>query len=119
MSGEPIDLRARTKELALRILRLSAELPRTMAGQVIGKQVLRSGTAVGANYHEAYRGRSHAEFTAKCGDALREIEETSYRLELLADSGVMKRDRLEPLRHECDELIAIFVSIVKKAKERR
>lgn len=119
MTGEPVDLRVRTKALALRIIRLSAELPRTMAGQVIGKQVLRSGTSVGANYREAFRARSHAEFISKCGDALREIDETGYWLELLEESGVVKQGKLESLRHECDELIAIFVAIVKKAKERR
>lgn len=119
MTGEPIELRVRTKQFALRIVRLSNELPRTSAGQVLGKQVLRSGTSVGANYREAFRGRSHAEFTAKCGDALREIEETGYWLELLAESGLVKSQKLEPLRHECDELIAIFVAIVKKAKERQ
>jgi four helix bundle protein len=72
------DLPARTKDFALQIIRLFSALPKTTAAQVIGKQLLRSGTSVGANYREAYRGRSKPEFIAKCGDSLRELEETSY-----------------------------------------
>ena len=72
--------------------------------QVLGKQVLRSGTSIGANYHEAYRGRSKAEFIAKCGDCLREIEETAYWLELLVDAGILSAQKMQPLRSECDEL---------------
>ena len=71
------DLAVRTKSFALRIIRLFSALPKTTEAQVIGKQVLRSGTSVGANYREAYRGRSKAEFVSKCGDCLREIEEWS------------------------------------------
>jgi 23S rRNA-intervening sequence protein len=71
------DLRQSTKEFALQIIRLFSELPKTTEAQVLGKQVLRSGTSVGANYREAYRARSRAEFIAKCGDSLRELEERS------------------------------------------
>ena len=81
------DLAVRTKSFALRIIRLFSALPKTTEAQVIGKQVLRSGTSVGANYREAYRGRSKAEFVSKCGDCLREIEEDErYWLDLLAGS---------------------------------
>ena len=83
---------------------------------MLGKQVLRSGTSVGANYREAFRARSRAEFVSKCGDCLREIEETSYWLELLVESGVVSEAKLAELRNECDELTAIFVSIVKSSK---
>ncbi len=79
-------------------------------------EVLRSGTSIGANYREAFRGRSKAEFIAKCGDSLRELEETGYWLELLLDSGMVSAEKLLPLRQECDELTAIFVTIIKKSK---
>jgi four helix bundle protein len=79
--------------------------------------LLRSGTSVGANYREAYRGRSKAEFIAKCGDSLRELEETAYWLELLLEAGIVSSERLAALRQECDELIAIFVTILKRSKE--
>lgn len=116
MKGEN-DLRERTKEFALRIVRLFGSLPKTTEAQVLGKQLLRSGTSVGANYREAHRGRSKPEFIAKCGDSLRELEESAYWLELLVDSGVMSSDKLQPLRTECDELTAIFVTIIKRARD--
>lgn len=83
---------------------------------MLGKQLLRSGTSIGANYREAFRARSKAEFVAKCGDSLREIEESAYWLELLVDSEIVDAKKLAPLRAECDELAAIFVTIVKRAK---
>ena len=111
------DLRGRTKAFALRIVRMFTALPKTTEAQVLGKQVLRSGTSVGANYHEAYRGRSRAEFIAKAGDCLKELEETAYWLELLEEGGIVEAARLKDLKQETDELIAIFVTIIKKAKE--
>jgi len=116
MQKEEKDLRLRTKEFALRIIRMFGALPKTTEAQILGKQVLRSGTSVGANYREAYRSRSKAEFIAKAGDCLREIEETAYWLELLVEGGIIPAEKLAPLRQETDELIAIFVTIVKKAK---
>jgi four helix bundle protein len=92
-------------------------LPKTTEAQVLGKQVLRSGTSVGANYREAYRARSRAEFISKCGDSLRELEETAYWLELLVDGKIVPADRLAAVRQECDELIAIFVTILKSSKD--
>jgi four helix bundle protein len=77
------DLRERTKQFGLRVVRMFSRLPKTTEAQVLGKQILRSGTSVGANYREAYRARSKSEFIAKCGDSLREFEETAYWLELL------------------------------------
>jgi four helix bundle protein len=111
------DLRERTKRFALRIIQMFSTLPKTAEAQVLGKQVLRSGTSIGANYREAYRGRSKAEFIAKCGDCLREIEETAYWLELLVEAGIAAPDKLAPLRQEIDELTAIFVTILKHSKE--
>ena len=116
MQKEEKDLRDRTKAFALRIVRMFSALPKTTEAQVLGKQVLRSRTSIGANYREAYRGRSKAEFIAKCGDCLPEIEETAYWLELLVESGVVSPEKLAPLRQECDELTAIFVTILKRAK---
>jgi len=110
------DLIERTKRYALRVIRLFASLPKAGEAQVLGKQLLRSGTSVGANYREAHRGRSRAEFVAKCGDSLREIEESAYWLELLEESGIVPATKLKDLRNETHELTAIFVTIVKKSK---
>lgn len=112
------DLRERTKAFALRVVKMFTALPKSAEAQVLGKQVLRSGTSVGANYREAYRARSRAEFSAKMGDCLRELEETAYWLELLADSTIVTPTRLESLRQENHELIAIFVTILKHSKDR-
>ena len=117
MQTEEKDLRERTKEFALQIVRTFSTLSKTAEAQVLGKQLLRSGTSVGANYREAYRGRSKAEFIAKCGDSLRELEETAYWLELLVDGQIVPPEKLAALRQECDELIAIFVTILKRSKE--
>ncbi len=116
MPKEKIDLRNRTEDFALRILRMFSSLPKTTDAQTLGKQALRSGTAAGANYCEAYRGRSKAEFTSKCGDSLRELEETAYWLELLVDGKIVEPTKLSALRQECDELIPIFVTILKRSK---
>ena len=116
MQKEEKDLRVRTKEFALRVIRLFGALPKTTEAQILGKQVLRSGTSVGVNYREAFRARSKAEFIAKAGDCLREIEETAYWFELLVESGIVTAEKLAPLRKECDELTAIFVTIVRTAK---
>lgn len=111
------DLQERTKRFALRVIRMFVKLPKTTEARILGKQVLRAGTSVGANYREASRGRSKAEFTSKCGDCLREIEETGYWLELLVDAGIVSATKLAPLRQETGELTAIFVTIVKRSKE--
>src|ERR1700681_1034003 len=117
MHPDEKDLRQRTKEFGLQIVRMFSGLPKTTEAQVLGKQVLRSGTSIGANYREAYRARSRAEFISKCGDSLRELEETLYWLELLVDAGCVRSEKLDPLRQECDELIAIFVTILKRSKD--
>ena len=103
-------------KISLTHYRMSA-LPKNTVAQVLGKQVLRSGTSVGANYREAHRGRSKAEFIAKVGDSLRELEETAYWLELLVEGNIVATSKLEPLRKETDELTAIFVTILKRSKE--
>jgi four helix bundle protein len=87
--------------------------------QVLGKQVLRSATSVGANYREASRGRSKAEFVSKIGDCLKEVEETEYWLELLVDSSRVSLTRMNNLLDETRQLIAIFTTIDKNAKNNR
>jgi four helix bundle protein len=117
MSERPQDLKLRTKAFALRVIRLYSQLPKNNAvAQVLGRQVLRSGTSVGANYREASRGRSKAEFTSKVGDCLKEIEETEYWLELLVESGCVTQARMTGLLDETRQLIAIFTTIDKNAK---
>src|SRR6266508_765102 len=117
MQTEEKDLRDRTKHFALSIIRMFSMIPKSTEAQILGKQMLRSGTSVGANYREAYRGRSKAEFVAKCGDSLRELEETAYWLELLVDGKIVPPDKLSAVRQECDELTAIFVTILKRSTE--
>jgi four helix bundle protein len=110
------DLRERTKSFALRIIRMFSALPKKTEAQVLGRQVLRSGTSVGANYREAFRARSKPEFISKCGDCLKEVEETAYWLELLVEAELVAAKKLAPLRQECEELTAIFVSIIKSSR---
>jgi four helix bundle protein len=114
---EDNDLRDRTKRFALLIIRTFTALPKAIEAQVIGKQVLRSGTSIGANYREAYRSRSRAEFVAKAGDCLKELEETAYWLELLIEGGIVAEKQLADLQKECNELTAIFVTIIKRTKD--
>jgi len=113
------DLAQRTKTFALRIIKMYSALPKETVAQVLGKQVLRSGTAVGANYREANRARSKAEFIAKMGDCLKELDETAYWLELLVEAVIVPEPRLLPLSDETGQLIAIFVTIINRAKQRQ
>ena len=102
---------------ARRVIRLYVALPKQdVVAQVLGKQLLRSGTSVGANYREARRGRSKAEFIAKIGDCLKEADETLYWLELLAEERIFPAKKLEPLLKESNELVAIFTAISKRAR---
>jgi four helix bundle protein len=101
------DLKPRTKTFALRVIRMFSKLPKNdVVAQVLGKQVLRSGTSVGANYREASRARSKPEFISKIGDCLKELEETEYWLELLVDSGCVAAVRMSELLDETRQLIA-------------
>jgi four helix bundle protein len=118
MENNRIDLRDRTKAFALRIIRLFSSLPKSTEAYVLGKQVLRAGTSVGAHYREAYRSRSNAEYVSKIEVGLQELEETSYWLELLGDSGIIKQARLTDLLKEAAELTRIFASCSKSAKRR-
>lgn len=115
----PQDLRERTKLFALRIIRLYTSLPKTAEAQVIGRQLLRSGTSVGAHYREAHRSKSTADFISKMEGWLQELDESAYWLELLVESGIVPALKLADLHKETDELIAIFVASVKTAKGRK
>jgi four helix bundle protein len=110
------DLVERTMAFGLRIVKMFVALPKTDEARVLGKQALRSGTSVGANYREAQRARSTAEFIAKIGDCLKELDETSYWLELLVRSEIVTPRKLAALRQENEELLAIFTTISKNAK---
>ena len=112
-------LRERTKRFALRILKLHAALPRSVAAQTIGKQLLRSGTSVAANFREASRARSNAEFVAKIGVIEQELDESALWLELLVGGGFVPEIKLAELRKEADELIRIMIAAAKATKRKR
>lgn len=112
------DLKDRTKQFGLRIMRLVDAMPNTMAGRAIGNQLIRSGTSVGVNYRAACRGRSRAEFTAKLGIVVEEADECCYWLELIMDGELLSREMVELLLSEAEELTAIFVSSVRTAKKK-
>lgn len=119
MSYDPSDLKKRAKVYALRIINLYQALPKSGEAQVIGKQILRSGTSIGAQYREACRAKSPADFISKMEGSLQELDETSYWLELLAESKIFPAEKLVELQKENDELTAIFVTSVKTAKKNR
>jgi four helix bundle protein len=110
------ELRNRTKRFALRIIRLFRHLPRTPEAQVLGKQLLRSGTSIGANYRAAGRARSKAEFIAKMGIVVEEADEAVFWIECLIESGIVKADLLNDLLSEANELLAIFAASQKTAR---
>ncbi|HZR32595.1 MAG TPA: four helix bundle protein [Terriglobales bacterium] len=116
MQSKPEELRNRTKAFALRVIRLFRALPRSGEAQVLGKQILRSGTSVAANYRAACRARSRVEFAARIGIVVEEADETVLWLELLAQSGMLRTERIGPLLKEAQELTAIFTTAYKTAR---
>jgi four helix bundle protein len=114
----PTDLKVRTKAFALRIIRMYIALPKSVEAQVIGKQVLRCGTSVGAHYREGARSRSPAEFVSKVEGGLMELEESGYWLELLAEAKILPQARLTALQDEVNQLTAILVTCIKNAKRK-
>ena len=110
------DLKIRTKDYALSVIQLFAELPKRTETQILGRQLLRSGTSVGAQYREASRAKSNADFISKIEGSLQELEESEYWLELLGESGFCPDDRLASVKKETGELKGIFVSIVVNTK---
>ncbi len=115
-SERPPDLKTRTKQFALRIVNVYRKLPRTEEARVIGKQMLRSGKSVGANYRAACRSRSKAEFISKIGIVLEEADETVFWLELLLDAKVFPRNKIDDLLAEANELTSIFVTSLRTSK---
>jgi len=116
---EPLALRVRTKDFALRIIRMYRALPRSGEAGVIGRQILRSGTSVGAQYREASRAKSPRDFISKMEGSLQELDETAFWIELLIEAEIMPEDRMTELAKETDELISIFVSSIKTAKKNK
>ena len=112
----PEDLEERTLEFALAMIRFTSRVPKTEESRVLTRQAVRAGTSIGANYAEARRARSRAEFAAKTGDCLKEAEETRYWLRLLDRSSLADSKKCEPLLAEIRELIAIFTTINKRSK---
>jgi four helix bundle protein len=98
---------------------LYSALPKDTSGQVLGRQVLRSGTSVAANFREASRARSDAEFVAKLGTVEQELDETMLWMELLVESGMVKPEKLHPLHQEAEELLKIVVTAIKKTKAKQ
>ena len=96
-SEQPQDLRTRTSEFALRIIRIYVGLPKTTEAKIIGKQVLRSGTSIGAHYREGYRAKSDADIINKFETALQELDETDYWLDLLIKANIMPAQKVEPI----------------------
>lgn len=110
------DLKQRTKQFGLRVIRLVESLPNTSTAKTIGNQLLRSGLSVGANYRAACRGRSKADFIAKTGISLEEADECLYWMELLQEANIVSTERLKGLTKEADELVAIFAASIKTAR---
>src|SRR3990170_2307606 len=113
------ELKQRTKRFALRVMVLAESLPKTLAGRVIGNQLIRSGTSVGANYRAACRGRSKAEFVAKIGIVEEEADETAYWLEIINEGGLLEAGIVKPLLQETNELVAIMAASRKSASGRK
>ena len=107
-------LEKRTREFAVKIIRLSAKLPNTAEAKVIKNQITKSGTSIGANYREANRSRSKADFRNKIRICESEASETQYWLEVIIDAKMLTRDEVKAEHVECSELLAIFTSIGKK-----
>src|SRR2546430_12695192 len=104
------ELKNRTKQFAIRIVKLFRSLPKTEEGRILGRQMLRSGTSVAANYRAVCRARSKAEFIAKIGVVVEESDETMFWLELLVETGIVIEPRMRSLMSEGNELIAIFAA---------
>ena len=113
------ELKARTKTFSLRVIKLVNALPHSLASQVIGKQLLRAATSVGANYRAACRAQSKSDFAAKISIVLEEADESLYWLELIGESGLIKAERLKDLLREANELTAIVNASRKTAKGQR
>jgi four helix bundle protein len=118
MPSQPEELRERSKQFAIRIVKLFRALPKTEEARVFGKQVLRSGTSVAANYRAVCRSRSRADFISKLAVVTEEADETVFWLELLVETGIVRKTQLEKLLSEANELIRIFGSSLQTARSK-
>ena len=116
MTKKSPDLRVRTKAFALRMIRVVDSLPNRRSCDVIGKQLLRSATSVGANYRSACRARSTADFISKMGIVEEEADESGYWMELLMEGEIVKRESLADLHTEAGEIVAMVVASIKTAR---
>jgi four helix bundle protein len=112
----PCDLRERTKAFALRILKLSSALPKSRIGDVLGRQIIKSGTSIGANWREASRASSKRHFVSITEICIREADETLYWLDMISESQIIKPSLLLSIQDECNQLIAIFTTTVRRTK---
>jgi four helix bundle protein len=110
------ELRNRTKSFAMRVIKMYCALPKSTVAQVLGKQVLRSGTSVAANYREASRGRTDAELLSKLGIVEQELDETLLWFELLVESKIVTAAKMVNLQKEADELLSMVVAAIKRLK---
>ena len=112
-------MKRRTKEFAKRIIEFCRTLPHNREGRLIGNQLFRSGTSAAANYRAACRGRSRADFIAKLGIVEEEADETLFWLEIIDEMAVDDTNVVQSLMQECDEIIAIMVSSIKTARQKK
>ncbi len=110
------EMKKRTKQFGLRVIKLVESLPSGQTARTIGNQLLRSGMSVGANYRAACRGRSKADFIAKAGISLEEADECLYWMEMLQEAGIVPVEKMKDLMKEADELVAIFTASIKTAR---
>ena len=110
------DLQIRTKRFALEVISFCEKLPKDETSRILARQLLRSGTSVGANYRAVCRAKSKPAFISKLGDVLEEADESGYWIELLVDSGKVDRQKAAPLLNEAEELVAIAISSINTAK---
>jgi four helix bundle protein len=115
----PEDLKKRTKEFGINTLRLAEKIPETMPGRVLGQQLIRSGTSVGANYRSACRARSKPDFIAKLGIVAEEADESIYWMELLVEAGLLSQEQASQPAREAHEIVAIVVSSINTARKDR
>ena len=119
MTTQPEQLRERTEQFAIRIVRLFRSLPKNDEARIIGKQVLRAGTSLAANYRAVCRARSRAEFISKIGVAVEEADETVFWLEILVETAIVPRARMDQLLAEANELLAILAASQRTARARQ
>ncbi len=114
---EKRDLKERTKNFALKVIRVVEMLPKGRITDILGRQLMKAGTSVGANYRAACRAKSTADFISKMGIVEEEADETIYWMELLIEAGLVQKDNLIPLLDEANQILAMTVSSIKTARK--